>query len=470
MISVQNLLRLLNGNKLLVALSFLFVSCSASKPVFDTSNSQIVKTSTKVDKTTQDTIKSPLLDRETLDNSKDKRVIDTIRWKDVSDKNKAIEIPAESKNKAGGFEYKEVYNVKLLLPLNADKINDPGASRFTYFYAGALLALEELGEEGVKLNVDIIDTEAQDYNLEKNMTKLVSPETDMIIGPFERESIKKLSEICKEKEVVLVSPWYTSSRLTTQNPYYVQMNPNLKEHFLKLVNYSVKSYKPEEISILVRGDNDQPWVDYFEGEAKKLNKGKDFFKTYKVNTDSLKLGPTAFFTMLKDTKLKAVIIPNYSYNDESYIYSCLRRLAAEVGSRSISVMGMPILYDSDKVEFDYYRTLQMKVVMADYVDENYGKIREFRRRFLDTYGEIPTAEAVKGHDLILFLGRNIKKYGRKFQDFAAYDFQGYLQSIYDIRRSVSDDASEQVDSDYFDYYENKHLDIIEFRGNKWIRN
>ena len=469
MISVQNHLQLLNGNKLLAVLSILLLSCSASKPAINPSKTQIVKTSGKEPVTKRDTTDVPEVKKDTKVAGDDKTKVDTIRWKDASDKYPAIVLSDRKAGSTRSGNFKDMYNVKLLIPLNSDEIGDPGTSRFTYFYAGVLLALDELNQEGVRLNIEVIDTEESGYNIDSLIDKIAGKDTDLIIGPFDRDDIKKLTDICKEREIVLVSPWYTSSKLTTKNPYYLQMSPNLKEHYLKLVRHAVQSYKPKEVTILIRGSKDMPWVDYFEGEAKKLNNGKEFFNTYTVNTDSLRLGPTAFFNMFKTQNIKAVVLPNYSYNDEHYIYSCLRRLSAEIGTRSLSVLGMPIVYDSDKVEFDYYRTLQMKVVMADYVDENYGKIREFRRKFLDTYGEIPTVEAVRGHDLILFLGRNLKQYGRMFQENATYDSLGYLQSIYDIRKSVSDDSSGSSDPDYFDYYENKHLDIIEFRGNKWIK-
>ena len=109
----------------------------------------------------------------------------------------------------------------------------------------------------------------------------------------------------------------------------------------------------------------------------------------------------------------------------------------------------------------------MKVVMSDFVDEDHGKIREFRRDFLDKYGEIPDTDAVKGYDLMLYLGRNIWKYGKNFQQYLENEASSYLQSIYDIRKAKSEDSPVAADPDRFDFYENKHLDIIEFRGNKW---
>lgn len=468
MILAPNHLQRLSGNNWILALCLFLVSCSATKPVSHNPKSQIAKVAVSDQKTKRDTIVLP--EKKEKQNAEKQETeankIDTIRWNDISDKNHPIKIDEATTGKSKSDN--KIYNIKLMIPLNSDEISDPGTSRFTFFYAGALLALEELSLEGIHVNLEVIDTEENSYNIEKTIDKFAHDKPDMVIGPFERDDIKRLSDFCKEEKIPIVSPWYTSSRLTSENPYYVQINPNLKEHFLRIVKYTVNTYKPGEVVILIRSDKDKPWIDYFEEEAKKITGKNDFFSTYVVNSDSLRLGPTAFNTMFKKQNPKAVILPNYSYNDESYIYSSLRRLAAEIGTKMLSVIGMPILYESDKIEFDYYRSLQMKVVKADYVDEDYGKIREFRRRFLDTYGEIPTVESVKGHDLFMFLIKNLMDYGDRFSNYSNYDTGSY-QANFQIEKAVSDDTHAKERQVDFDFYENKYLDIIEFRGNKWIR-
>jgi len=365
---------------------------------------------------------------------------------------------------------KDEYNIKLLIPLNSDELSNPMESRFVHFYAGALKALELLDEEDIKLNVQVIDTEEGNYKVSENIGMILSENTDLVIGPFKRDDVRLLAEECKIKSVPLVSPWQTSTKITNENPYYVQMKPNLKEHFMKLNENAVADYQKGEVVIIGKNNKETAsWVEYFQDAAASSVNIKDFYTTYFVSTDSLNTGPTAFSRMFKNTKVKAVILPNYSYTDEDFIYACLRKLSAEKSGRNISVYGMPILYDSDKIDFDFYSALQMKVVMSDFVDVDQGKIREFRRNYLDMYGEIANSDAVKGYDLMLYLGRNLWKYGRNFQYYLEQEATSYLQSVYDIRKARSEDSPVMNDPEKFDFFENKHLDIIEFKGNKWER-
>lgn len=461
MTSAPNHLQLLSGNSFLLLLLLSFTSCSVPKSTVKKEKTQVVKAESK----------TPLIKKDTIlpNVAYQKDKVDTIVWTDISAEKSPIAINSKTiSDDFLGADFRPKYNVKLLIPLNSDNISDPFASRFVHFYAGALKAFETLNEEGVKLNVQVIDTEEGAFKISEQIGSLTTEDTDLIIGPFEREDLKILTEACKTKRIPLVSPWQTSTKLTNENPYYLQMKPNLKEHFIKLAENTSSTFQAGEVAIIGKNNKDtNSWIKYFQDAT--ASKAKDFYFPYFVSSDSLNNGSSAFYRLFKNPKIKAIIIPNYSYTDEDFIYGCLRRLGAEKGGRQISVFGMPILYESDKVDFDFYNALQMHIVMSDFVDENHGKIREFRRDYLDQYGEIPNADAIKGYDLILYLGRNIWKYGKNFQNYLDNEATSYLQSTYDIRKAKSDDSLIANDPMKFDFYENKHLDIIEFKANKWQR-
>ena len=463
-----------SGNKLFWALCLVFFSCSVSKKSAQTKPVQIVNGKKIEQKSAIDTIQP--VDGNVIA-TKENPVVkipnqskpDTSGIKDTSMKKPEASDGMESQYDES-TDFKKSYNVKLLIPLNADGIADPASSRFVHFYAGVLKGLKELDEEGVKLKITVIDTEIDNYKIAEDLYNIVDSGTDMVIGPFERDDLKLLTEECKIRSIPLVSPWQTSTKLTKENPYYIQLNPNLKEHYVKLAETAVNMYQPGEVVIVGKNTKEtNSWIKYFQQTAFDQIKTKDFFSSYFVSSDSLSTGPTAFYTMLKNPKVKAVILPQYSYTDEDLLYSCLRRLSAEKGSRNISVFGMPILFDSDKIDFDFYHALQMKVVMSDFVDENYGLIRDFRRDFLDKYGEIPEPDAIKGYDIIMYLGRNIWRNGKNFQNHLSDQVSVYLQSTFDIHQVKSEDSLIADDPLKFDYFENKHLDIIEFKGNKWQR-
>jgi ABC-type branched-subunit amino acid transport system substrate-binding protein len=436
----------------------LISSCSVAKKATENKDVQIVNAGTKP------------TDNQVVNKkgSEPGLKIDTIKWSDTSSKNAPIRIiPQKNVEYRDGLDFKDQYNLTLLIPLNSNGSANPVDSRFVQFYAGFLRGLESLDDEGIKLNVKVIDTEEGTEKISEHAGEILTPSMDLVIGPFDRDDVKVFADECKLKSIPMVSPWQTSTKITNENPYYIQIKPNLKEHFLKLAENTFSNYKKGEVAILGKNNKETvSWINFFQESIKTTYGVDQFFNSYFIDTDSLNLG-LAVFDKLYKSKIQAVILPNYSYNDEDFLYSSLRRLTAERNGRHITVYGMPILYDSDKIEFDYYHSLNINVVMSDFVDQDFGTIREFRRNFLNMYGEIPTSEAIKAYDLILFLGRNLWKYGRNFQNYLENDEQTYLQSIYEIKKAKSDDSPIADDPTKFDYFENKHLDIIEFKGNKW---
>lgn len=479
MTSAQSHRQLLSGNKklLFLIIATLASSCTVPKNSGQNKDIQIVsagKSKEKVQDPKADSNSQPEMAKKTntlptkpAKNSNFLKV-DTIKWTDVSDKYPAI-ISTEHKKVEfrDGYDFKDEYKLKLLIPLNSDSNTLPGDSRFVHFYAGILKGLETLDDEGVKLLVEVVDTEEGDIKITDRINQVLDDSTDLVIGPFERDDVKAFADLCKVKSIPLVSPWQTSTKITNENPYYIQMKPNLKEHFLKIAETTSAQYKKGEVVIIGRNNKEtNSWINFFNESAFGLSGTKDFFAGYFVHEDSLN-SSAAVFNKLYKSNIKAVIIPNYSYNDENFIYSCLRKLSAEKGGRQITLFGMPILFDSDRIDFDFYHALNINVVMSDFIDQDHGLIREFRRDFLNMFGEIPTSDAVKAYDLILYLGRNLWKYGRNFQNYLENEPALYLESTYHIQKAKSEDSPIADDPSKFDYFENKHLDIIEFKGNKW---
>ena len=129
---------------------------------------------------------------------------------------------------------------------------------------------------------------------------------------------------------------------------------------------------------------------------------------------------------------------------------------------------MPIMLESEKINFDYYNSLNMKVARSKFVDEEDGDVIRFKRDFVNKYGALPTDDAYEGYDNLMYIGRNIHEYGKNFQFFLNKDQGYYLQAKYNVvptRADSPDDLMEKIN-----YFENKNVDIVEFKNNRFARN
>jgi len=444
------------------------LSCAAKKDVVYQRPVQIVQGTTKPDDISKEAKANP-----NISNSPVITKVDTVQWTEDNTKKPIVVKKILSTQTSYTENYKESYNIKILIPLGANKTTDAEfeKSRFIHFYAGVLSALEKLDDESIKFNITVIDTDTNTAKSTDRIDEILNPGTDLIIGPNDKDDIKIFAEKCKEKSIPLVSPWQTSTKTTTENPFYIQMKPNLKEHYLRLVQAATRDFKVGEVVIVGRNNKEtKSWITYLE-ELAAVTSGKKntkFFDTHFISQDSTTFGIAIYAPIFKNPKIKAILLPQYSYNDEDYVYNCLRKLIAEKGTKNIVVYGMPLIYESERIEFDFYRSLNMRLVVSDFLDENSEEIKFFRRKYLDIYGHIPTVDAIKGYDMMLYIGRNLWKYGKKFQFQLENEPSTYLSSNYAIKKSMVEENYEISDPNKFDYFENKHLDIIEFKESKFV--
>jgi hypothetical protein len=209
---------------------------------------------------------------------------------------------------------------------------------------------------------------------------------------------------------------------------------------------------------------DRSWLKYFQAAAKSaynLTEEKPFTE-YFIKEDSVNQGSNVFGPMLNKGK-RVFVFPNYSYKDEMYLYGAMRRLQAEKAGRHVNVYGMSILKDSEKMTFDYFQQLNIRIPTSKYVDSESEEVKAFDAKFYDKFGALPDIDAYEGCDNLLFIGRNISKYGRNFQYNLNEDRGYYLQTSFDIQPFKGEESVNSLD-----YFENKHLDILEFNGLKFV--
>ncbi|MBK8620546.1 MAG: ABC transporter substrate-binding protein [Saprospiraceae bacterium] len=297
MISVPNHLPPLNGNKmnlLYVFVILFFIACSPK-----TIPATITANPTQIVKTIKDTVKQDVL-----------LPIDTIIWNDVSGSVSPITVPVVKEikkpkivGKSGKTEWKESYQLKLFIPLNSDhyQVSNLVNNRFVQYYAGILLALEDLENQGATMNLEVVDTEMGAFQASQAINEIPAGSVDVIIGPFEREDLKTMASVALEKKITLISPWQTSTKIATQNEYYIQLKPNLKDHFKKIVEHAVANHGYENIAVITHQNQDgNAWFSFMNDVAKNLMGPQYSLKHIAVSKDSLISPNTAFVNLFNN--------------------------------------------------------------------------------------------------------------------------------------------------------------------------
>jgi len=454
MTSAQNHQQLLNGNKVLfffmVCLIFSLSACSGTKKA---TKPKVVKPSKpKQDKTVQ----------------KGSGTVDTIHWTEV-DRTKEYNSTIENLD----LEKKDRYKVSLLFPFEigssdiSDAMNnETKLGKMTNYYAGVRLALDKLESEGVNLDVDVLDAESGKFDEKLQACR----DSDVIIGPRSKEHLSVVANFGKNNDIPVISPWRSSTKTTKDNSYFVQLKTSLRNHFAKIVEHAKSQYSDDQIFLLgrERTKTDFSYMRYMQQVAASINNDGNNkpLQEFYINVDSLSNGEFAFDSIFIEGKTTVFLLPNHSFSaDEDFVYNTARKMNGEKGLENVVLYGMPILLESDKVKYDLHRGLNMRICRSSYVDRENIQIKEFRQQYFDTYGGFPSDDAMEGYDMMLFVGRSMYNYGKKFQYFLDTYESSLLQTKFDIQKVFKDNSDDDFKN--IQYFQNDHLYILTFENGKF---
>lgn len=454
MISVLNRLQRLSGSKLLLLSCLLLCfSCNSSKKTVTkkrtTKRTSTKRTSDKT-KTTTKVIKK-----------------DDIDW--AKDDKKEEEKEKEQEVQYADSEIKSVYNVSVFIPfdVNSSASNISNVSnKFINYYAGVQLALKDLESTGLSLNVKVFDSK---NNFDAKLRDPFNEVTDVIIGPYDKTNLKAVAAFGKEKGIAVISPWNASKKITVQNPYYVQLNPPATDHYKKITDHISDNFSPDQVFLLQRDNGkDAKLSKYIQRYLNSQNRGASF-NEYELNVDSLQMGDHAYDSLFLVNRPTVFVIPNYSSNDENYIYNAIRRISTEKGANQVYIYGMPILMNSDRFTYDYYKNLNIRTCLTKLINHNDQNIKDFEQEYLRSYNALPTEDALEGYDMMSFVGSGLSEHGTKFfRELVGQKFRG-IQSIYELEAMDPSDPMTLENEPEVEYYQNKHLDIIQYQNNGFQR-
>ncbi|MEN0003339.1 MAG: ABC transporter substrate-binding protein [Bacteroidota bacterium] len=370
-----------------------------------------------------------------------------------------------------GGQFLSSYRISLMLPFLTNRFDATSGNRSENsdyalnFYGGARMALEELGAEGIKLQVDVFDSKANDrvvYDILRNNSTIA--ESHLIIGPYQKQNVRMVADYAKQREIPFVSPYSSSANLSMQNPFYLQVSPPLRAHCEAILSNALDRFQPEQIVLVARDKKEElERFEYFQNAYKQSTEDgiveplEEFIISSKsVDLEEMDLLP---FFELKDTMV--FIVPSFS--NETFIYNFLRKLdLARTPGGYVIVYGMPQWMEYEKIDYDYYEKLNVTVSSDAYINPQADAVRFFRKRFFDRYGAIPSKDAFLGYDITLFFGRMLQKYGTRFQYYLDQEVNQYLHTKFEILPEVAKTSRFGLEKFDINQFQNKFLNILEF--------
>lgn len=358
--------------------------------------------------------------------------------------------------------------IGMILPFKSSlgRVSERENLSFLQYYGGVKIAAKQLEEEGINLDIEVFDSEKISIND-------LNPRWDMIIGPYataandaNKTLFQNVVEFGKKNKVLVVSPFYSNSKTTENNPYYLQLKPNLRVYLSRMVEHISKYFSLSEVALVLRdGSIDSRWNEYIQSQAAAYyNKIEPNVIDKIIVKETALQDKTPFFADYILKGKKVFILPNYSFNDEVYLQQVMTKINNEKSSKDVVVYGMPVILESDKIGVSLYNALQIRLIVPDFIEKNNERANEFTSKFFNEYKTIPSGQAFDGYDMMLFLGRSVSDKGKDFPKMVGKVGTPYLQTSYNIQ-AVYEDGDDSFTKLLF--YENKHLDVIGYSGGRF---
>lgn len=494
MISAQNLLQPLNGNKLITLLSLFSMIWLSSCELFKKVEGQPAgdKKDTTLEPIQGNKVFDPVSGTYVEVQSAPAEKMDTIKWADIPESTyppitSTGDIFVASSNPEGevirtdelGSKFLTSYNVSILLPFiterfATDTANISATSQpFLNFYGGAKLALEELDGEAVKLSVEVLDSKASESRVSSltNMARTTTATNNLnnahlIIGPYRAETVKIMADFAKRKQINMVSPFSKATGLSPRNPFYLQVGSTLKTHCEAITQEVLRKYLPENVILVGRKselDKDPQRFQYFQAELARLTaKPENRFQEYIINDEGGNFNDINVLPLLQFKDTTVFIVPSFS--SETFIYSLLRKIDLSRNSYAqVAVYGLPQWMSFEtNMDFELYERLNVHVSSSEYTNPLEERVKFFKSKYFDRYHAIPTQESYLGYDVMLYFGRMLQKYGTLFQYSLEKEPYTGLSIGFDMERIpvVTPIATEAFGIEQF---ENKKIFILKFQ-------
>lgn len=496
MILVQNLLQLLSGSKISAAF-LLIVLCSACqlfRPAQESDRDRRDRTEEQ-DEELDPIGGGVIYNPETGEYEKADDVLvqamDTIRWRDVSSRDYPP-ITSEGLNEGlredrpgqvleegeFGTELLSSYNVSLLLPFLTDRFDgsesslDPNSRWAVQFYSGAKLALEDLDAENTRLKVSVYDTKADPRTLQEVLQRDTGfiQSSHLLMGTVKSECVEQMSKYSKAQQIPFVSPFSASTRVSGENPFYIQVNPSIAAHLSAIIEHARLNYNSDQI-VLVSKANDasQSMVEYIQQINADLA-GSSYAPKLEeliIDDNSATLSRTNINPLLRNGRTTVFILPMLKDRDEKekeFIYAFLRKAYLASRNNPVVIYGMRHWQYYDDVDYNYYENLKVHISSEFYTDRYTEDVQQFRQRYYDSYKTAPSPEAFRGYDNMLYFGRMLKKHGTKFYEFFDREENEMLHTVYKIEpiTSIIEDRRGREIYGKPERYENKFVHILKF--------
>lgn len=360
------------------------------------------------------------------------------------------------------------YRVALMVPLYLNDIGNIEVSKekagkaqksrsmsFLQFYEGFMMAAEALEQQGLKLDLTVLDVTDNVSTAERALTSIENKDYDLIVGPFFGKSFALIEEYAKTNGIPVINPLSERESVIEHNPNVIKVKPGDMGMILTLSNLVKNAYSNANVFIVSRENaDDAAFLDQLEHHLNlAVNEevtvsGNEFLKFARDESKRQELGSQMVPTLdvegqvfatedFRNGRTDKVVLENpvkrYAYSDIGKVNSqlsgvrtnliiaygddnvfatqMLNALTTEADRFPITLVCAPDWSKFEKLLVDNLLKMNAIYVSDFFVDYRSDEAKQFVRSFRSKYVSEPQKYAFEGYDVGYYFLSALMQYG-----------------------------------------------------------
>ncbi len=315
-----------------------------------------------------------------------------------------------SKIKAGGK--KSEYNVAVLLPfsLKADAATKRKNQFAADFFAGMKLAQDSLARNNVKLNLFSYEagTDTTEAGIIFRLPELKS--MDLVIGPVYKATTKQASRFAKNAHINVINPLSEDLEVINGGANMFLFESSIMTRAQRAADFAYDTFEDKTAAVIFENTKDDTLFARAYRRQFELRGGK--VKLYKkINTK-------------KNPNVMAVY-QNVDLKTFGHLLVVSDNLPAAVATTSqvesqnakLPVLVKESWLEMPQLSLSQLDELEIYFLYPKYTDSGLPAVRNFRRKFMESYNIPPSSYAYSGFEILYRFGNLLQSYGPHFETF-----------------------------------------------------
>ncbi|MDX1284980.1 MAG: LysM peptidoglycan-binding domain-containing protein, partial [Draconibacterium sp.] len=336
-----------------------------------------------------------------------------------------------------------------------------GSENFLQFYEGVLLAVDSFKRAGVKIRLNVFDTQRNVDSIRQHISSPEFLETDLIIGPIYQNVQRDVAQIAAKNRIPIVSPLASQGSIAASNPLYYQVNPSRDYIARRTAEMVAEEYYNSNFIIVktrdYTGTSEGQLVEMFKEKFVNAGFMSDQYGVNFTVYDFENEGGFGLRRVMSKTKENVVYVPSSDEGELSIAISNVNNLSREY---SITIIGSSRYPNYSSIQVDHYHNLKLKYIAPYWTDYGDRETVEYIEEFKSNFGTEPNNFGKQGYDVSMYFLTALTAFGNDFSDCLPYFHISQIQGNYHFEKVTQ-----------FGGYMNQGVSVVSYtRDYKVIRN